>query len=120
MDKIRVYVNSVNPSACDYVDMHSLEHPCSQAGEKAFEGMKDLPAKSSGFLSDEEIKTVSLVEQFSRQNKLDFETIDLTNTGLITKMKFYLKGWKTPVITFKGKTITGFPTREELEVMLAE
>lgn len=120
MDKIRVYVNSIEPSACDYVDMHSLEHPCSQAGERAFEGLEHLPAKSSGFLSDEEIKTVSLVEQFSRENKLEFETIDLANTGLITKMKFYLKGWKTPVITFKGKTITGFLKKEELEAMLAE
>jgi len=111
-------VNSIEPPVCEYVDMHSLEHPCSQAGEKAFEGMKYLPAKSSGFLSDEEIETVNLVEQISRENGLEFETIDLANTGLIAKMKFYLKGWKTPVITFKGENIKGLPTKEELEALL--
>lgn len=47
MDKIRVYVNSVAPAAVDYVDMKSVEHPCSQAGERAFEGMKNLPPRAT-------------------------------------------------------------------------
>lgn len=106
------------PSARDYVDMDSIQHPCSQAGERAFEGLRDLPARSSGFLSDEEKKAVDLVDQFSRENELDFEIIDLANKGLIAKMKFFLKGWKTPVITFKGETIEGFATKEELEALL--
>lgn len=118
MDKITVYVNTIEPSACNYVDMKSIEHPCSQAGERAFEGLKNLPARSSGFLSDEEIKAVNLVQQFSRENGLEFETMDLANVGLIAKMKFYLKGWKTPVITFRGKIIKGLPTKEELEPLL--
>jgi len=42
----------------------------------------------------------------------------LANVGLIAKMKFYLKGWKTPVITFRGKIIKGLPTKEELEALL--
>ena len=118
MDKIRVYINSIEPSARDYVDMESIQHPCSQAGERAFQGLKDLPARSSGFLSDEEIKAVNLVEQISRENGLESEIIDLANKGLIAKMKFFLKGWKTPVITFKGESIKGLPTKEELEAML--
>lgn len=118
MDKIRIYVNSVVPSARDYVDMESIQHPCSQAGETAFEGLKELPARSSGFLSGEEIKAVDLVEQFSRENELEFEMVDLANKGLITKMKFFLKGWKTPVIIFEGETIKGLPMKEELEALL--
>ncbi len=70
MDKIRVYVNSVAPAAVDYVDMKSVEHPCSQAGERAFEGMKNLPPRSSGFLSDEERKAIEIVEQFCREKAL--------------------------------------------------
>jgi len=118
LDKIRVYVNSIVPSTRDYVDMESICHPCSQAGERALEGLQDLPARSSGFLSDEEVKAVDLVEQFSAENGFESEIIDLANKGLITKMKFHLKGWKTPVITFKGETIKGLPTKEELEALL--
>lgn len=120
LDRIKVYVNSIEPSACHYVDMHSLEHPCSQAGESAFEGLRHLPARSSGFLSDNETEAINLVEQFSRQKGLEFETVDLRNAGLIAKMKFYLKGWKTPAIVFRGRTITGLPTREELKALLSE
>ena len=118
MDKIRVYVSSVEPSTCEYVDMHSLEHPCSQARDRAFEGLQCLPGKSSGFLSDEEMKAVDLVEQVSRENGLEFETVDLANSRFTVKMKFYLKGWKTPLITYKGVAIKGLPTREELQAFL--
>lgn len=118
MDKIRVYVTSVEPSTCEYVDMHSLEHPCSQAGDRAFEGLQYLPGKSSGFLSDDEMKTVDLVAQVSRENGLEFETIDLANSSLTVKMKFYLKGWKTPLISYKGVTLSGLSTKEELQAFL--
>jgi len=120
LDKIRVCVCSVEPSACDYIDMKSVEHPCSQAGERAFERLKDFPAKSSGFLSDTEKKAMELVGHFSKENGLGFETVDLANSGLATRMKFLLKGWKTPVIAFQGKTIKGLPTKEQLEMMLRE
>jgi len=118
MDKIKVYVNSVQPSSLDYIDMKSVEHPCSQAGDRAFEGMKYLPAHLSGFLSDEEIKAIGLVKRFCEETGLEFEVVDLASRTSITKMKFILKGRKTPAVEFKGEIIEA-PTKEKLEAFLS-
>lgn len=118
IDRIRVYVNSVEPSAVNYVDMKSIEHPCSKAGERAFEGLRSLPAWSNGLLSEEEKKTVSLVEHFSKENRLEFEVIDLAQSGFTAKIRFLLKRWKTPTVAFKDRTIVGFPSKTELEALL--
>lgn len=118
MDKIRVYVNSVAPAAVDYVDMKSIEHPCSQAGERAFEGMKDLPAHSSGFLSDEDRKTIKIVEQFCREKALEYEIVDLAYARATTQLKFILKRWKVPIISSGNKIVKGPPTKQQLESLL--
>jgi len=118
MDKIRVYVNSIEPSAVDYIDMKSIAHPCSRAGDRAFEGLKNLPGHSSGFISEEEKKTIDLVERFSRENGLEYEIIDLANAGATTQLRFIVKGWKVPIISFGKETIKGLPTKEQLESMM--
>jgi len=118
MGKIRVYINSVAPVAVDYIDMKSIEHPCSKAGERAFEGMKNLRTRSSGFLSDEERKAIEIVEQFCREKALEYEIVDLAYARATTQLKFILKRWKVPVTSSGSKIIKGLPTRQQLESLL--
>jgi hypothetical protein len=118
MNKIQVYINSVKPSAVDYIDMKSVEHPCSQAGERAFQGLRDFPWHLSGFVSDDEREAIDLVEQFSKENRLDYEIIDLANAGVATRLKFIMRRWKAPIITWGKVTLKGLPTREQLERIL--
>jgi hypothetical protein len=118
MDKIRLYINSVEPSAVDYIDMKSVEHPCSQAGKRAFQGLRNLQWRSSGFVSDEERKAIDLVEQFSRENGLEYEIIDLAKAGVATRLKFIMKGWKAPTTIWEKETLKGLPTKEQLALIL--
>jgi len=77
-----------------------------------------MPKNSSGLISDAEKKAIDLVVQFSKENGLDYEIIDLNKAGLMTQLKFIMKRWKVPVIGIGNKTIVGLPTREELESLL--
>jgi hypothetical protein len=118
MARIKVYINSVELSTLDCVDVLSLGHACDQPGERISSGIKHMPKDSSGFISDEERKAIDLVGQFSEENGLDYEIIDLKKAGLMTRLKFMLKGWKAPVISIENKTIIGLPTKEQLESIL--
>lgn len=55
-------------------------------------------------LSENERKVLNLVRQFAEENKLRLEFIDLANCGFLEKLKFMLRGMKTPIVVFKGKT----------------
>jgi len=116
--RIKVYINSVELSTLDFVDVLSLGHSCDQPGERISSGIKCMPRGSSGFISDEERKAIDLVKQFSKENGLNYEIIDLTKAGPMTRLKFVLKGWKVPVISIENETIIGLPTKEQLESIL--
>ena len=98
--------------------MKSVEHPCPLAGEKAFEGLKNLPPYSSGFLCDQDIKAIDLVKQFSRENDLEYKIIDLADAGTTTRLKLVIKGWAVPIISFVKEIVKGVPTKEQLESAL--
>ncbi len=116
--RIKIYINSVEPSALDFVDVLTLGHACDCPGDRISSGVRHMPKGSSGFISDEERKAVYLVEEFSRENGLDYEIIDLTKAGPLTRLKFVLKGWRVPVVSVEGVTIVGLPTKEQLVHML--
>jgi len=116
--RIKVYINSVELSTLDFVDPLSLGHACDQPGERISSGIKHMPKRSSGFISEEEKKAIDLVEQISRENGLNYEIIDLARAGSMTRLKFVLKGWKVPVISIENETIIGLPTKEQLESIL--
>lgn len=116
--RIKVYINSVELSALDFADVLSLGHACDQPGERISSGTKHMPKGSSGFISDEERKVIDLVEQFSKENGLNHEIIDLNKAGPMTRLKFVLKRWKVPVVSIENETIIGLPTKEQLESIL--
>ena len=91
MDKIRAYVNSIDPSASNYVDKDVLlavaEHHCLHGEKRIFEVFKSLPSKASVFLSGEEVKAVNLAVRISEENGLGFEEIHLADSGLMPKLE---------------------------------
>ena len=117
VDKIKVYINTVELSAANYVD-GALGHECDQPSQRITQITKYLPKVSSGLISDDERKTIELVEQFSKENGLKYEIIDLVKATLVTKLKFMLKGWRTPVVSFEKEAVVGLPTREQLESLV--
>ena len=122
LDKVKVYVYSLKEiHTRDYVDMESIRHPCSQAGERAFEGLKHYPRWDgvSGYLSDEEKKAIELATQFCEENRLDLEIIDLANVGFVKRVKLFLGGVrKVPAIAFRGEIFTELSSIEKLKTLL--
>ena len=123
-DKIKVYVCSFQGvSTLDYVDKDSMGHPCvtSRHGENIFSGFKHLPKGSwDGYLTNEQIKVLDVVNEFCEENGLEYEVVDITNLSFTGKMKLVFKGIKAPTISFKGKKIEGAPTKEDLNVLIAK
>lgn len=122
LDKVRVYVYSWKGIPVQsYVDMESIRHSkCSQADERAFDGLKNYPGWDgvSGYLSDKEKKAIELAAQFCKENKLDLEIIDLANIGFAKRIKLFLAGLrKVPAITFKGEIFTGLSSIEKLKTL---
>ena len=122
-EKITVYVSSFEISTLDYVDKHSMGHPCvtSHHSKNVFTEFKNLPGKSrDGYLTDDQMKAVGIVSEFCEQNGLEYEVVDMRNTGFASKMKFMFKGIAAPTISFRGKKIEGIPTKEELNTLISE
>jgi len=119
VDKIKIYVNSVEPTALDFADVLSLGHSCDHPGERISSGMQHLPkGLHNGFISDKEREVIDLVDRFSMESGLEYEIIDLAKAGQMTRLMFVIKGWKTPVIRIGRKTIRDLPTKEQLEALL--
>lgn len=120
MDRIKVYVYSQAISTLDYVDLEGAKHACAHAGSSAFSSLKQYPGSMDDrYLSEEERKAIALVRQFSKENGLESEIVDLANCRFMTKTKLFFKGIrKVPTVVFKGERIEGLPNEENLKVLL--
>jgi len=116
--RIKVYIKTFEISPLDISNVLTLGHGCDSPGERISAGMGHIRGDSSGCVSDEERKAIDFVEQFSKENGLDYEIIDLTQAGPMANLKFIIKGWKVPVISVGNEAIMGLPTKEQLESIL--
>ena len=118
VDKIKVYISTVELSALDFANVNTLGHQCDNPVARISAGMRYVPKGLSELVSDEERKTIELVEQLSEENGWKYEIIDLAKAGLVARLKFMMKGLKTPVVSLQNETIVGLPTREQLESLV--
>lgn len=118
VDKIRVYINTLELSALDLVNVNTLGHECDNPSGRISAGLRNMPKGSSGLISDEERQAIELVEKFSEENGLKYEIIDLAKAGSMTRLKFMMKGWKTPAVRFANETIIGLPAKAQLESLV--
>jgi len=121
--KITIYVSSFEISTLDYVDKHSMGHPCvtSHHGENVFTEFKNLPGKSwDGYLADDQMKAVGIVSEFCKENGLEYEVVDIRNTSFASKMKLMFKGIKAPTISLDGEKIKGIPTKKDLRALISK
>lgn len=120
MDKIRIYVYSLGVSTLGFVDKEGAQHVCARAGDSAFSGLKHYPGSMNDrYLSDEEKKTVAIIEEFCSTNNCEFEVIDLATSGFLTQIKAKVKGLTNfPAIVFKERVFHGVPTEENLRELV--
>lgn len=119
MEKIKVYISSLKDiPTLDYVDKDSMGHPCVTSRHDICSGLKDLPKGSwDGYLTEDQRKTVDVVNEFCEENGLEYEIVDIENLSSLGKMMLLFKGIKAPTIILKGKKIEGVPTKEDLKAL---
>ena len=118
MVKLKVYIKTFEISPLDVSNVLTLGHACDSPGERISAGMKHLGRESNAWVSDESRKAIDFVDQISKENGVNYEVVDLSKAGLMTKLKFLVKGWKVPMIRVGNEAIMGLPTKEQLEALL--
>ena len=63
------------------------------------------------------MKILDVVDEFCRENALEYEVVDVAGLGFSKKMRLVLNRIKAPAVSFKGKTIEGIPTKDDLKAL---
>lgn len=121
MAKLKVYVQSLEISAAGFVDkegaMHSFCAPgLKEATFKGIEGQTGLFGNRC--LSEEDRKFLMRVDDFCKNNGLEYEVVDLEGTGFLGKLVLRMKGIKAPTVTFGQRTLQGIPSDENLKKLV--
>jgi len=119
MKKLAVYVHSFEVPTVGFVDKEGAMHACAQAQKTAFQGLGQVSGMlGNRYLTDEERELLTRVENFCKNNGLEFEVIDLGTLSFLTRLKMKVKGLKTPAVCCDEKSIHGVPSEEELREFL--
>jgi hypothetical protein len=120
MAKLKVYVQSFEMPTVGFVDREGAMHACAQAQKSAFKGLEQHAGLfGNRYLADEEKEALMRIEDFCRNNNLEFEIVDLGTVGFLGKLKVRLKGLKTPAVCSGNRTFNGVPSEEDFKELLA-
>ncbi|MGC9346205.1 MAG: hypothetical protein ACP5ER_05395 [Candidatus Bathyarchaeales archaeon] len=96
MVKLEVYVCSLEIPTVGFVDKEGAMHACAQAQKTAFQGLERFSSIGGNrYLSDEEREVLMCVEDFCKDNGLEFEVVDLGIMGFLARLKLKMKGLRT-------------------------
>lgn len=119
MAKLKVYLHSLEFPTVGFVDKEGAMHACAQAQETAFERLGSLSGLfGNRYLNDEEREVLMRVEDFCKSNGLELEVIDVGPMNLPSRLRFRMKGLKTPSVCRGERVLQGVPTEESLGRLL--
>jgi hypothetical protein len=119
MAKLKVYVHSFELPTVGFVDKEGAMHACAQAQKTAFEGLgQHAGLFGQRYLPDEDREVLSRVEDFCKNNSLEYEVVDVGSMSFLAKLALRKKGIKTPAICAEEKTLCGVPSDEDMKKLL--
>jgi hypothetical protein len=119
MAKLKVYVHSLEPPTLGFVDKEGAQHACAQAQTIAFQGLQRLSGLFGNcYLTDQDRETLLMVEDFCRNNGLQFEVVDMGQMSFSKKLKSRMISMKTPAVCCQEQTFYGVPKQADLERLL--
>lgn len=119
MDKLKVYVHSFEVPTVGFIDKEGAMHACAQAQKTAFQGLEhhaDLFGKR--YLSDEDREVLMRIDNFCKNNALEYEVVDVGRLSFLAKLGLRKKGIRTPAICVGEKTLCGIPSDEDMKKFL--
>lgn len=120
MKKLKVYIHSLEIPTVGFIDKEGAMHACAQAQKTAFQGLERFSSLGNRYLSDEQREVLMRVEDFCKNNGLEFKVIDLGTISFLARLKLKMKGLNTPAIFCGEKIIYGVPSEEDFKELLKE
>ncbi len=119
MEKLKVYIHSFEIPTVGIVDKEGAMHACARAQKTAFQGLRSFSSIiGNRYLSDEERQVLMRVEDFCRNNGLEFEAVDLGSMSFLARLKLKMKRIKTPAVCYGEETLFGVPSNKDLKKLL--
>jgi hypothetical protein len=119
LDKLKVYVRSFQLSTLEFVDFEGARHACAGASKTAYQGLGSVSnLLGNRYLCDEDRKALTSVEDYCKGNGLEYEVVDLGVMSDLQRLKWRMKGIKTPAVCYEDKTLCGVPSEENLRRLI--
>jgi len=118
MKKLKVYIHSLEIPTAGFVDKEGAMHACARAQKTAFQGLERFSGLGNRYISDEQREVLMQVEDFCKNNGLDYKIIDLGTISFLARLKLKMKGLETPAVSCGEKIIYGLPSEEDLKELL--
>jgi len=121
MDKLRVYIRSFEVPTVGFVDKEGAMHACGAAlaHANAFQGLeRHAGLFGDRCLSDEDRDVLMRVESFCKNNRLEYEVVDVGKMSFLAKLGLRRKGIRTPAVCAGEKTLCGIVSDEDMNRLL--
>jgi hypothetical protein len=116
MEKLKVYIHSFEVPTVGFVDKEGAMHACAQAQKTAFQGLEQRSSLfGNRYLRNENREVLTRVEDFCKNNGLQYNIIDLGTMSFLARLRLTLKGVKAPAICCGEKILYGVPSEEDLK-----
>ena len=116
MEKLKVYIHSSEIPTVGFVDKEGAMHACAQAQKTAFQGLEQRSSLlGNRYLCDEDKEALMRVEDFCKNNGLQYNIIDLGTMSFLARLRLRMKGVNAPAICYGEKMLYGVPSEEDLK-----
>jgi len=121
MEKLKVYIRTLEVPTVGFVDKEGAMHACAQAQKTAFQGLEQCSSLfGNRYLCDEDKEVLMRVEDFCKNNGLEYNVIDLGTASFLARLRLRMKGVNAPAICCGEKIICGVPSEEDFKKLLRE
>jgi hypothetical protein len=121
MEKLKIYIHSSEIPTVGFVDKEGAMHACAQAQKTAFQGLGQRSSLlGNRYLCNEDEEVLMRVEDFCKNNGLEYNIIDLGTMSFLARLRLRIKGVNAPAICCGEKILYGGPSEEDLKKFLRE
>jgi len=116
MEKLKVYIHTYEVPTVGFVDKEGAMHACAQAQKTAFQGLEQRSSLlGNRYLCKEDAEVLMRVEDFCKNNGLQYDIVDLGTMSFLARLRFRIEGVSSPAICCGEKIIRGVPSEEDLK-----
>jgi hypothetical protein len=119
MVKLKVYVRSFEIPTEGFVDAEGARHACAEAQKTAYQGLERHGGLfGTRCVTDEETEALTRIENFCRNNALEYEIVDVGSLSFFARLGLRMKGIKTPTVCLGERMMHGVPSDEDIRNIL--